>query len=89
MAVPFRLPESIVTLVIDDGPYAGVEAEARMATSWASLMAVQRWLSAFASLTRDDEDLDLDDADRMLNDAADIFSGQIVSWNIADFAPGG
>ena len=69
---PFRLPEKIVTLVFEDGPYQGLEVEV-------SLTAPQSLFWFLASLD-DDEERTVD----QVRDLMLAFGGQVRGWNLTD-----
>jgi hypothetical protein len=79
---PFRLPERIVTLVFEDGPYVGLEIDVSL-TAPQSLF----WTLAaqIASSEERPEDKELTATDiTQLRDLALLWGGQIRSWNLQD-----
>lgn len=71
---PFRLPERIVTLFFEDGPYAGLEVDVSLTAPQAIFWKMAEW----ADLNAEDGNLTIEDVrGQML-----LFGGQVRSWNL-------
>lgn len=66
---PFRVPERIVTLFFDDGPYAGLEVR----VSLTAPMGLFWKIAAFEEGEATPEDI---------RDAMRLFGGQVRGWNL-------
>jgi hypothetical protein len=79
---PFRLPERIVTLFFEDGPYEGMELDVSLTVP----QSVFWWI---ATLTADDQPEEPGERVRQERDALLRFGRQIRGWNLTgpDGAP--
>jgi hypothetical protein len=77
---PFRLPERIITLFFEDGPYEGLEVD----VSLAAPQGLFWQMAKMADLADDDgelpatADVDID----KIRDLLVLFGGQIRGWNL-------
>lgn len=81
MADLFKLPERLVTIVLDEGEYAGVEATVRLPRSVGAYWAIER-LAARRGEGETDEEWRARLVELYETAARDV----LVSWNVVDHA---